>query len=144
MAFLDNDDIRKYLVAIGLLDSAGGWKYSSVIVKTADYTIVTGTDPSGSLFTNRGDAGAIVFTLPAPSQAIKGVFYDFLNVVDQNMTVATPTADTLLTLHDIAADSIGLQTSSQKIGGCMRFICDGTQWCGFGMSVGHTFTVVTA
>lgn len=143
LSFETNDDLLKYLISIGFLDSAGGLKFR-IKIKTADYTIVTGTDASGTLFTNRADAGAIVFTLPAASQAIKGVYYDFLGVADYDLTVAAATADTLLTKNDIAADSIAMSTSGEKIGGYMRFICDGTQWCGFGMSVGHTFTVATA
>jgi hypothetical protein len=135
------DDVIKYLIKH--LDAAGGWKFSAVKAKTADYTVVTGTDASGTVFTNRGASGAVIFTLPAPSQAIAGVFYDFLGVADQDVTVKTATVDTLLTKNDAAADSVAMSTSGEKIGGAMRFVCDGTAWIGFGIAVGHTFTVAT-
>lgn len=144
MSFQTEDDVLKYLIAIGLLDAAGGLKAQKVIIKTADYTIVTGTDPSGAVFTNRGAAGTVIFTLPAPSQAIKGTFYDFLAVVAaQTVTVKTATVDTLITKNDLTADSVSLSTSGEIIGGAMRAICDGTSWVLVGLSVGHTFTVAT-
>ena len=142
MTFFNEDDAIKYLISIGFLDAAGGLKLG-IATKTADYTIVTGTDKSGTMFTNRGDDGAIVFTLPAPSQAIKGTFYDFVGVANQSITVETPTADTLVAFNDAAADSIALSTTNEMIGGAMRFVCDGDAWIGFGISVGHTFTVAT-
>jgi len=139
------DDVIKYLIAHGFLDSAGGWKYSDVKAKTADYTVVTGTDASGTLFTNRGAAGTVIFTLPAPSQAIKGTFYTFAAVVAaQVVTVKTATVDTLITFNDLTADSVSLQTTSEIIGGVLRAVCDGTSWIVFGDSgAAHTYTVAT-
>lgn len=139
------DDAIAYLIKQGLLDAAGGWKFPEVKAKTADYTIVTGTDPSGTLFTNRGAAGTVIFTLPAPSAAIKGVFYSFAAVVAaQTVTVKTATVDTLITFNDLTADSVSLQTSGEIIGGMLRAICDGTSWIVFGDSgAAHTYTVAT-
>lgn len=142
-SMLTSDDTVKYLIAIGLLDSAGGFKYAAVRAKTADYTIVTGTDPSFTLFTNRGASGAVIFTLPAPAASIAGTIYDFLGIADQNLSVKTATADTLIALNDVAADSVAASTSSQKIGASLRAVCDGTSWIVFGNAVGVTATVAT-
>lgn len=91
--------------------------------KTADYTIKPANDVSGTVFTNAGATGAVVFTLPVPNQAMQGAEYDFVGIADQTITVATPTADTLIALNDVAADSIAMSTAGQKIGGRMRVVC---------------------
>jgi len=145
MSFQTNDDLIKALIAAGFLDSAGGIKFTDVKTKTADYTVVTGTDPSGTLFTNRGASGTVIFTLPAPSQAIKGTWYSFAAVVAaQVLTVKTATADTLITFNDLTADSVSVQTTSEIIGGILRAVCDGTSWIVFGDSgAAHTYTVAT-
>lgn len=143
MSFLTNDDVTKYLIGIGFLDAAGGRKMSPPKAKTADYTIATGTDPSGTLFTNRGAGATVNFTLPAPAAALAGVFYDFLGIADFAILVKTATADTLIALNDITADSVAMSTATQLIAGYMRVICDGTSWIAVGLSVGTTFTVAT-
>lgn len=142
----DNDVVR-VLIACGCFDAAAGIK-RRITVKTADYTILSPAtaatgDPSGTIFTNRGAVGAVIFTLPAAAAALAGVFYEFLGIADQNITVVTPVADTLLVVNDIAADSLAVSTASHKIGAHMRFICDGVAWCAYGDSVGDTFTVAT-
>lgn len=148
LTFLQNDDMIKYLISIGWLDAAAGVKHF-IKAKTADYTIVTGTDASGTVFTNRGAAGAVIFTLPAPAQAIAGVFYEFLAVAAQNVTVKTATVDTLITFNDLTADSITLSTAGEIIGGAIRLICDGTSWIAYGTAVGaggataQTYTIAT-
>jgi hypothetical protein len=141
MAVTTQDTI-KALIAWGLLDSAGGLK-RVIIPKTADYTITTGTDPSGAIFTNRGASGTVIFTLPAPAAALAGVFYEFLGITDFTITVKTATADTLVVTNDTAADSLSASTASHKIGAHMRVLCDGVAWVAYGDSVGDTFTVAT-
>lgn len=142
-SLISTDDFVKYLISMGVLDSAGGIKAPAVVAKTADYTIVTGTDPSGTLFTNRGAVGAVNFTLPAPTPAIAGTYYEFLGVADQSILVKTATVDTLIGLNDVAADSVAMSTAGLKIGGHMRVVCDGTQWAAYGDAVGITFTLAT-
>lgn len=115
-----------------------------IIPKTADYTINPAIpDSPGTVFTNRGATGAVVFTLPEAGAALKGWWYDFLSIADQTITVKTATADTLVVLNDAAADSLAMSTGNQKIGSWMRAICDGTAWIACGVSVGTTFTVAT-
>lgn len=137
-----NDDIIKYLIKQGVLDAAGGPRLN-IKAKTADYTILAASDPSGTVFTNRGAGGTVIFTLPAAAAALAGVFYEFLGVADQTITVAPPVADTLLVVNDVAADSLTISTSAHKIGAHMRVVCDGTTWAAYGDSVGDTFTVAT-
>lgn len=114
-----------------------------VVAKTADYTINAVVDKSGQVFTNEGAAGAVIFTLPQPNLALRGCFYEFLSIADQDVTVKTATADTLRTKNDAAADSLAASTTNEKIGALMRAICDGSKWNVSGLAVGHTYTVAT-
>lgn len=143
--WLDNDTIRM-LIAWNLLDAAGGVK-KRIQAKTADYAILSPAtnagDASGTIFTNRGAAGAVVFTLPAPVPSLAGVWYEFLGHADQSFTLQTATADTLIVVNDVAADSLAVSTASHKIGAHMRAVCDGISWFAYGDSVGDTFTVAT-
>jgi hypothetical protein len=93
------------------------------INKTADYTIKPASDPNGATFTNAGASGAVVFTLPTPNAGMLGWWYDFVGLADQNITVAAPTADTLIAINDLTADSVALSTAGQKIGGSLRARC---------------------
>lgn len=119
-----------------------------VVPKAASYTIVFPMDAPGTTFTNKGATGAIVFTLPTAIRALLGVYYRFLSVVDQTVTVAPPAADTALALNDLTADSVALSTSSEKLGGVIEAECvetaDGVfKWALNGMAVAHTYTVAT-
>lgn len=100
----------------------GGWK--NVVVKTASYT-VTEAD-NNVLFSTRGASGAVTFTLPATAK--KGLRYGFYNAADQDMLVASGTADTMVAINDLAADSVAFSTSSLKIGGMFEVFGDGTGW----------------
>jgi hypothetical protein len=140
---LTKDDWVKYGYQLGLLDGAGGDKFG-IVTKTADYTVVaptpSGGDKSGTIFNNRGAGGAVNFTLPAPSAALKGVNYIFYGVAGQNITV-TGGAGNVVTFNNAAAASVAASTSSQKIGARIDAICDGTSWFLIGVTVGVTYTV---
>lgn len=144
-AFTDSDIVRQ-LAAWGVTDACGGI-LRRIVIKTADYTILspvtTAGDASGTIFTNRGATGTVVFTLPAPTMALKGCVYEFLGIADYRIDVKTATADTLIVVNDIAADYLSMQTAGHLIGATMRVLCDGTSWCAYGQSVGDTFTVST-
>lgn len=115
-----------------------------MVAKTADYTVNPLVDRAGTIFTTRGATGAVIFTLPSiASGQHKGLFYDFLNLVDQNMTIAAPAVDTLVAVHDLAADSVIYSTSSQKIGALARAIWDGTAWAVVNLSTANALTVNT-
>lgn len=110
------------------------------IAKTADYT-VTEAD-NGTLFTNTGAGGAVIFTLPA-LQA--GLVYEFLVVADQTVTVASAAGDDIVAFNDASADSLAFSTGGQKIGGhlVLRTNAAGTKWYVDNLSPGNTITVAT-
>lgn len=138
-------DFLRGLIALGLARTSDGNLYPpplNVVAKTAAYTIVPG-DPCGTLFTNRGAVGAVIFTLPDPTAVAAGTWYDFLGVAGQNMSVVTAIADTLIAFNDAAADSVAISTAGALIGAHARAVCDGTQWAFLGDTVGVTYTVAT-
>lgn len=97
-----------------------------ISAKTGDYTVTV--SDLGKIFTTRGAAGAVTFTLPAVSSSIPtGVSTLFYNVADQDMIVAG-TAGELVTFNDAAANSVAFSTSAEQIGGCLEAVCDGTSW----------------
>ena len=92
--------------------------------KTADYS--GQASDFDSILTTRGAAGAVTFTLPAAANS-KGGIVEFYCVADQNMIVAGQDEE-IVSLNDLTADSVAFQTSSEKIGGGFRAVCDGTSW----------------
>jgi hypothetical protein len=92
-------------------------------VKTAAYTILPYLDRPGTVFTNAGASGAVVFTLPTPNKALVGWWYEFIGVVDQVITVQPPVADTLISFNDLDLDSVSTGASGQRIGAVMRVLC---------------------
>jgi hypothetical protein len=95
--------------------------------KTASYTVLD--SDNGTLFTNKGASGAVTFTLPATAK--KGLEYTFFAVANQNLVVASGTADKMVVFNDAAADSIAFQTASEIIGGAVRVVGDGDLWYAF-------------
>ena len=108
-------------------------------VVTASTTVTA--DDSGVIFISNG-SGAVTFTLPAIALG-KGKMFIFINRVDQNMTIASAgSLDNIVAFHDVAADSVAFSTSSEKIGGAMLIVGDGTYWYAMNMSAGaNTVTV---
>lgn len=114
-----------------------------LITVTADTTLTA--HDVGKTVCNAGANGAVTITLPAPTACQKGDDILVLSCADQNLVVASGTADTLITLNDIAADSVALQTSSEKAGGGFWFTCVGSLWhCLVLCEETQTVTVVTA
>lgn len=109
-----------------------------VQTKTADYTVTVAD--SGTIFTNHGDTGAIIFTLPVNPE--KGLCYLFVNAVDQSLNVTAGTVDTLITHNDAAADSVDFDQSSNKIGQAVFVFADGNAYYAIQVSAG-TFGVNT-
>jgi len=107
---------RNQLAARGFDFDDGKWavaRFSRVVEKAADYTVLAADN--GKLFL--ATTGAVNFTLPAISA---GLVFEFLNTVDANMTITSPTADNIIGDHDASLDSIAFSTSSHKIGGHVR------------------------
>jgi len=115
-----------------------------MVAKVTSYTVNPLVDRAGTVFTTRGATGAVTFTLPSlASRQYVGYFVEFLNVVNQDMTIAAPASDTLVTVNDVAADSVAFSTSSQKIGARALAQWDGTQWAVVNQSVACAMTVNT-
>jgi hypothetical protein len=133
-------DLIKLMAKIGFTDALGGIRASFISDKATNYTILAASDPSGTLFTNRGAAGAVTFTLPAPSAALAQTFYDFVGVANQTFAVAAPSA-VVVTFNNAAATSVTCSTAGAKIGAHIRATCDGTSWHVNGDTVGVTYTV---
>lgn len=100
----------------------GGW--ADVVAKTADHTVTEAEN--NVLFTTRGAAGAVEFTLPTTAK--KGLRYGFYAAADQNLKVTSGTADKLTVINDLTADSLSFATANLKIGGFIEVIGDGTTW----------------
>lgn len=116
----------------------------NIVAKTADYTV--SAYESGTMFTTRGAAGNVNFTLPAT--ASKGLWYVFYNVADHDLKVTSGTADTVVTFNDAAADSVAYSTMNEQIGGAFLVVGDGTGWLVFPYNAGlgataQTLTVAT-
>jgi hypothetical protein len=112
-----------------------------VVAKTAAYTVKA--SESGTIFTTTGAAGAVTFTLPAISDG--PYVFKFFVGADQDMTIASATADTMVTFNDLEADSLAFSTAGEKIGGNALVVCDGTTlFCLHRMNQeGQTVTIAT-
>lgn len=139
-----NSDLIRQLIAWGICDGAGGVKLRIPVAKVNNYQILSPAtsagDASGTLFTTRGAAGAVTFTLPAITLALAGVWYEFDGVANQNIGVAAA-AGTVVTFNNAAAASVTASTAGGKIGAHFRAICDGVSWHVIGDTVGVTYTV---
>lgn len=123
-----SDMYARFVFDDDLAGNSFGWR--DVVAKTADYT-VTSAD-NNRIFTNRGAAGAVNFTLPTIA---KGLRYRFFVEADQTVTVTSATADTLVVFNDAAADSIAASTAGEKIGWACEVIANdnATKWLVFEM-----------
>jgi hypothetical protein len=98
------------------------WSWRRTIAKTANYTVVNGTD-NGTVFTTTGAGGAVTFTLPTTIK--KGQRWLFFNCVGQNMTIAAP-AGKLVTFNNAAATSVAFSTAGNLIGASVEIQVDDT------------------
>jgi len=111
-----------------------------VVAKTADFTIKPYVDPPGTLFTNLGATGTVIFTLPVigsgsnPPQ-LQGAPYVFDIIADYSVRVAAASG-TIATLGNAAANSVGYEVASNKIGRRIIATHDGTKWFVVGIGVG--------
>jgi hypothetical protein len=114
----------------------------------ADLTVTYAMN--GTKFSTIGASGAIIFTLPA--LPYKGLIYEFVNEVDQNMSIVAATADTITVDGNLTADSVIYSTASHKIGAHARVegLTSGLgtaangRWLVTNLSTGCTMTVVDA
>lgn len=114
-----------------------------LVTVTASTATLT-ADDLGKTVCNVGASGTVTLTLPVPTTCTPGGDILVLSCADQTLTIASGTADTLITLNDIAADSVSLGTSSEKAGGGFVFTCVGSLWhCAPMCEETQTITVVT-
>lgn len=110
------------MAKIALMPLVNGLPLRWTEAKTASYQVTK--EDSGTIFHTTGATAAVTFTLPPITD---GPFYFlFVNGADIDMLVASKVADTAVTFNDLAADSVAFSTSSEKIGGVIEVICDGT------------------
>lgn len=107
------------------------WKQG--VAKTADYTVVAADN--GTVFETTGASGAVSFTLPAlldssSNPVCKGIWFKFVNTVDQNMAIARAGSDTLVCKNNAAGVSATFSTANQKIGSVAVVYTNaaGTKW----------------
>lgn len=96
--------------------------------KTADYQILE--SDCGYTFDNLGATAAVILTLPALTNLPDGWWVRAFNaVLAQDLTVASSgSSDNLVTINDIAADSVKLGTANERAGGGFEFVKRGTKW----------------
>lgn len=111
----------------------------NISVQAANYTVL-GTEGSGTIFTTTGATGTVTFTLPAVAARYTGLVYEFINAVNQTMTV-TGSAGQVITFNNAAATSLTASTASEKIGARILAVCDGVAWHLTGVTVGVAYTV---
>ena len=98
----------------------------TVEAKTSDYTI--GAADSGKILTTEGAAGAVVFTLPTPTESLKGMWVDIVQAADQNMRVTCETADKIISQGSLVIDYIENTEAGLKVGAHCECVCTGTKW----------------
>jgi hypothetical protein len=80
---------------------------------------------SGKIYNNRGAAGAVTITLPAPSAANAGARFGAMRITIQNVVLSAP-AGTIQS----AAGTTGTTLTATGAGntGIIQLECDGTAW----------------
>lgn len=123
--------------------------FAQLNITAATYTVQVSDLKAGSLLvTNYGAAGALALTLPTPAASIVGATVRMIGVAAGAISMVAPTADTLVALNDVAADSLAASTAGQIIGAVLEAVCIQTgastfQWAAYALSNGTTGTVAT-
>lgn len=104
-----------YFKASQLKDNAAGRNREHIVGKAANFNVVMPAD-NGKTFNITAAATA---TLPASAAANIGCWCDFICAADVDWAIAG-TAGELVTLGDLAANSVTVGTGSEKIGGRLR------------------------
>lgn len=98
---------------------------ATVTIKTADYTITQDDLDLPTIFNNTGDAGNLVYTLPAVADS-KGKVVRIHALAAQTQQ-ADPQAGEAVNYNGSAVVSKYAQLAG-VIGNYMELFCDGTQW----------------
>ena len=103
--------------------------------------VTLGSAQSGYICLVTSGSGVTV-TLPAVASSA-GLNYLIGNMVDQNLTINGPAANTVVTVNDLDSDGVAYSTSSQKIGALAFAFCNGSYWFIVNLSVACAMTVTT-
>jgi hypothetical protein len=91
---------------------------AAVEAKTANYTVVAGTD-NGKYFTNEGASGAITFALPA---ATVGQRYDFVVMAAQELRI-DPNGTETISLPTGVQQAAGKYIGADAPGEYIQLVC---------------------
>lgn len=116
--------------------------YEHISNHTASYVLLE--EDCGKLFTNQGASGAVTFTLPTAANLAAGWNATFFNAENQNLTVASAEGDNMAAFNDVAADSVALSTSNEKVGTGFYVVWDGTNFLVFVFLGADSVTVTVA
>ena len=90
-----------------------------VVSKTANYSLLA--SDSGGVFDNTGDAGELIFTLPA---GLPGMEYTVLVEAAYNVKIDTPGTDYIQNPITGAWQALGKYISSSVLGSRIKVVCD--------------------
>lgn len=105
-----------------------------ITAKTADYTVTAAE--TGTVFTNTGASGTVVFTLPAAPA--NGLTYEFHITAAQSVDIQTGTA-VLIYANAVATTATTGKLTKNTVGTCIQLVYNGVAWMGVGQS--GTWTV---
>lgn len=141
--FLFDDDVAAADSNVIGGSSAGfGWRniVARGLTGGADgYTVLEADN--NTLFHTVGSGGLVTFTLPATAK--KGLRYGFASTSATGLAVVAGTADTLITLNDLAADSVTFATASEIIGGFLEVVGLGGATNGLWLVIPHLWEAQT-
>jgi hypothetical protein len=107
---------------------------SVITAKTADYTVTAAE--TGTIFTNTGSSGTVVFTLPA--SPANGLTYEFHITAANSVDIKTGTA-VLIYANAVATTATTGKLTKNTVGTTIRLTYNGVAWMGPGQS--GTWTV---
>lgn len=101
------------------MSTLNGMGLRTVAAKTADYTVVAGTD-NGKTFTNEGASGAVVFALPA---ATVGQWYRFQVKAAQELRIDPNGTETMSLPSSGAKQAAGAYLTANADGEALEVEC---------------------
>lgn len=102
----------------------------NVLAKIASFQVDLNATRSGTRFTNRGAAGAVVITLPTPNAGDLvrvGYTLQFLGVANQTIQFSVG-AGKGVSFNNAACASLAASTAGEKIGALLEAVWDGASW----------------
>ena len=97
----------------------------TIEAKTSDYTI-TAAD-SGKILTTVGAADTVIFTLPAATPSLQGVWVEIVQGAEEGMRITCATAGSIISQGAVDWDYLE-NVSSVLTGAHAECVCTGTKW----------------